>query len=86
MDPNLVVSGKGAYAGLVKAKSSGLTQFIGFSGHNRPKRFAQAMQRFEVDVLLNVVNFADRHTCNFEERVWREANRLNSGHIAMNIF
>ena len=34
MDPNLVVSGKGAYAGLVKAKSSGLTQFIGFSGQN----------------------------------------------------
>ena len=44
------------------------------------------MQRFEVDVLLNVVNFADRHTYNFEERVWTEANRLNSGLIAMNIF
>ena len=86
MDPNLVFSRKGAYAGLVKAKSSGLTKFIGFSGHNRPERFVQAIQRFGVDVLLNVVNFADRQTYNFEERVWTVANRLNLGLIAMKIF
>ena len=86
MDPTVVFSRKGAYAALVKAKSWGLTKFIGLSGHNRPGRFAEAIQRYEVDVLLNVVNFADRHTYNFEERVWTVANRLNLGLIAMKVF
>jgi predicted aldo/keto reductase-like oxidoreductase len=86
MDPTAVFSRQGTYAALVKAKSLGLTKFIGLSGHNRPERFAQAIQRFEVDVLLNVVNFADRHTYNFEERVWTIANRLNLGLIAMKVF
>jgi uncharacterized protein len=86
MDPAVVFSRKGAYAGLVKAKALGMTRFIGFSGHNRPGRFAEAIQRFPVDALLNAVNFADRHTYNFEERVWTGANRLNLGLIAMKVY
>jgi hypothetical protein len=86
MDPAVVFSRKGAYAGLIQAKASGMTRFIGLSGHNRPGRFAEAIQRFPVDVLLNAVNFADRHTYNFEERVWTVANRLNLGLIAMKVF
>jgi predicted aldo/keto reductase-like oxidoreductase len=86
MDPAVVFSRQGAYSALVKAKALGLTKFIGFSGHNRPGRFAEAIQRYEVDVLLNVVNFADRHTYNFEEQVWLAANRLNLGLIAMKVF
>ncbi len=86
MDPAVVFGRQGAYAGLVKAKKMGLTKFIGFSGHNRPGRFVEAIQHFEVDALLNVVNFADRHTYNFEEQVWKVANRLNLGLIAMKVF
>ena len=86
MVPALVFGRKGAYAGLLKAKKLGLAKFIGFSGHNRPGRFTEALQRYEVDALLNVVNFADRHTYNFEERVWTLANRLNLGLIAMKVF
>jgi predicted aldo/keto reductase-like oxidoreductase len=86
MDPAVVFGRQGAYAGLVKAKKMGLTKFIGFSGHNRPGRFVDAIQQFEVDALLNVVNFADRHTYNFEEQVWTVANRLNLGLIAMKVF
>jgi len=86
MDPSVVFGRQGAYAGLVKAKKMGLTKFIGLSGHNRPGRFVDAIQRFEVDALLNVVNFADRHTYNFEEQVWTVANRLNLGLIAMKVF
>ena len=70
----------------VVIKALGLTRFMGLSGHNRPGRFAEAIQRVEIDVLLNVVNFADRHTYNFEERVWTVANRLNLGLIAMKVF
>jgi predicted aldo/keto reductase-like oxidoreductase len=86
MDPAVVFGRQGAYAGLVKAKKMGLTKLIGLSGHNRPGRFVDAIQRFEVDALLNVVNFADRHTYNFEEQVWTVANRLNLGLIAMKVF
>jgi predicted aldo/keto reductase-like oxidoreductase len=86
MDPAVVFGRKGTYAGLVKAKALGLTKFIGLSGHNRPGRFLEAIQRFELDVLLNVVNFADRHTYHFEEQVWRVANRLNLGLLAMKVF
>jgi aryl-alcohol dehydrogenase-like predicted oxidoreductase len=39
MDPNLVFSRNGTYAALVKAKSLGLTKFVGLSGHSRPSRF-----------------------------------------------
>jgi predicted aldo/keto reductase-like oxidoreductase len=86
MDPTVVFGRKGAYAGVVKAKTLGLTRFIGLSGHNRPGRFAEAIQRYELDVLLNAINFADRHTYNFEEQVWTVANRLHLGLIAMKVF
>ena len=86
MDPSIVFSRKGGYAGLVKAKKLGLTKYIGLSGHNRPKRFVEAIQRFDVDVLLNAVNFVDRQTYNFEELVWPVAHRLNLGLIAMKVY
>lgn len=86
MDPNLVFSKRGTYAALMKAKSFGLTRFVGLSGHNRPSRFRDALRHFEVDVLLNAINFVDRHTYNFEEQVWPAARQLNIGLIAMKVF
>lgn len=86
MDPATVFSRKGAYAGLRKAKSLGLAKFIGYSGHNRPQRFVEAIQRYDVDVLLNAVNFVDHQTYNFEGVVWPVAQRLNLGLIAMKVY
>ena len=86
MDPRKVFSTTGTYAGLMKAKSLGLTRFVGLSGHSRPARFMTAMRHFDIDVLLNAVNFADRHTYNFEEQVWPAAARANIGLIAMKVF
>ena len=86
MDPRIVFGKQGTYAALMKAKSLGLTRFVGLSGHNRPFRFVQALRDFEVDVLLNAVNFVDRHTYNFEEQVWRAAAQANIGLIAMKVF
>jgi predicted aldo/keto reductase-like oxidoreductase len=63
-----------------------LTRFVGLSGHNRPARFLSALRQFDIDVLLNAVNFADRHSCNFEEIVWPAAARANIGLIAMKVF
>jgi aryl-alcohol dehydrogenase-like predicted oxidoreductase len=86
MDPTIVFSKHGTYAALMKAKSLGLARFVGLSGHNRPSRFLQALRQFKIDVLLNAVNFVDRHTDNFEDQVWPAATRANIGLIAMKVF
>lgn len=86
MDPRVVFSKHGTYAALVKAKAEGLTRFIGLSGHSRPGRFKEAIQRFDIDVLLNAVNFVDHFTYNFEDQVWAQAAGLNLGLIAMKVF
>jgi uncharacterized protein len=86
MDPKIVFSKQGTYAALMKAKALGLTRFVGLSGHSRPSRFLHALRQFEIDVLLNAVNFVDRHTYNFEEEVWPAAVRANIGLIAMKVF
>jgi aryl-alcohol dehydrogenase-like predicted oxidoreductase len=86
MDPKIVFGRRGTYAALVKAKALGLTKFVGLSGHNRPQRFLHAVRQFDIDVLLNAVNFIDRHTYNFEEQVWPAAVRTNIGLIAMKVY
>jgi len=86
MDPQVVFGKSGTYAALIKAKALGLTQFVGLSGHSRPSRFLSAMRHFDLDVLLNAVNFVDHHTYNFEEHVWPAAARANIGLIAMKVF
>jgi uncharacterized protein len=86
MDPRVVFGNKGTYAALMKAKALGLTRYVGLSGHSRPGRFAQAIRQFDIDVLLNAVNFVDHHTYNFEEQVWPAAARANIGLIAMKVY
>ena len=86
MDPEIVFSRRGTYPALVKAKELGLIRFVGLSGHNRPHRFVEAIQRHEVDVLLNAINFVDRHTYNFEDRVWSRVNDQRIGLIAMKVY
>lgn len=86
MDPKIVFGRSGTYAALRKAKELGLTRLVGLSGHNRPARFLPALRSLEIDVLLNAVNFVDRHTYNFEKQVWPVAARANIGLIAMKVF
>jgi len=86
MDPRMVFSRQGTYAALVKARANGLTRFVGFSGHNRPHRFIEAIQRYDVDVLLNAVNFVDRYTYNFEGQVWPLAAQRQIGLIGMKVY
>ncbi len=86
MDPRTVFGKSGTYAALMKAKTLGLTRFVGLSGHNRPGRFVDAIRHFDIDVLLTAGNFADRHTYHFEEQVWPTASRAGIGIIAMKVF
>jgi len=76
----------GVFRWLVKQKRAGRFRFLGISGHHKPGEFAQLLETGEVDVLLTVVNFVDRHTYNFEEKVLPLARKLNVGIVAMKVF
>lgn len=76
----------GVFDWLVKQKKAGKFRFLGISGHNRPRKFVPLLESGEVDVLLTVVNFVDRHTYNFEEKVLPVARRHNVGIVAMKVF
>ncbi|GJL78048.1 MAG: oxidoreductase [Nitrospinaceae bacterium] len=86
MDPRVVFNRRGCYAALMKAKAKGLARFVGLSGHNRTGRFVEALKNFDVDVLLNAVNFVDQHTYNFEKDVWPLAAKNRIGLIAMKVY
>jgi uncharacterized protein len=76
----------GVFSWLVKQKKAGKTRFLGISGHNYPGMFAQLIETDEVDVLLTVVNFVDRHTYGFEETVLPLAMKHKMGIVAMKVF
>lgn len=77
---------RGVFQALLKAKKDGLTRFVGVSGHHLPGRFLPVLRDFDLDVVMNAVNFVDRHTYNFEGSVWPEARRRNLGLVAMKVF
>lgn len=76
----------GVFDWLVKQKKAGRFRFLGISGHNRPKRCVPLLETGEVDVLLAVINFVDRHTYGFEDKVLPVARKHNVGIVAMKVF
>jgi len=75
----------GALAGLKKAQKQGLVRYIGISGHMGTSAFVQALESGEFDIVMPVVNFVDRHTYNFEEKVLPIAAKHNVGIVAMKV-
>ncbi|MHB1034325.1 MAG: aldo/keto reductase [Pirellulales bacterium] len=76
----------GVFNWLVKQKKAGKFRFLGVSGHNLPGRFPPFLESGEVDVMMTVINFVDRHTYGFEEKILPIARRHNIGIIAMKVF
>jgi len=76
----------GVFTWLVKQKKAGKCRFVGISSHNLPGRFAKFLETGEVDVILVVLNFVDRHTYNFEETVLPLARKHNVGVVAMKVY
>lgn len=85
MDLDTVMGKGGVMEMLMKAKKEGLTKYIGISGHDRPWKFLKILERFEIDVMMNAVNFVDKHTYNFENKVWSVAAKKNIGLVAMKV-
>jgi hypothetical protein len=89
MDVDTVVGRGGVLPALLKAKRDGLTRFVGISGHHRPGKFLRVLASEygdQIDVMMLAVNFADRHTYDFEGKVLPAAAQKNIGLAAMKVF
>ncbi len=85
--PLEVILGKGGVMEfLLRAKKEGLTRHVGISGHSRPWKFLRILKEYPVDVMMNAVNFADKHTYDFEGKVWPTAAKQHIGLVAMKVF
>ncbi len=80
-----IVASDGALAGLNEARERGMTRYVGLSGHTRPDRLAEAVETGSFDLAMVVVNFADRHTYDFEGLVLPVAKKWNAGVVAMKV-
>ncbi len=71
---------------LVQQKASGRIRFIGISGHNRPGNFLRLLETGQIDVVMCVMNYADRNIYDFERQVLPECRRQNVGALAMKVY
>jgi predicted aldo/keto reductase-like oxidoreductase len=89
MDPDKVMGKDGVLAALARAKKDGKLKHIGLSGHSRPGHFVRVLQSDwanQIDVVMLAMNFADRHTYNFESRVAPIAAKAGAAVVAMKVF
>jgi predicted aldo/keto reductase-like oxidoreductase len=76
----------GVFTWLLKQKQMGKCRFVGISGHNLPDRFPEFLESGDVDVLLTIVNYVDRFTYTFEEKILPLALKHDVGIVAMKVF
>ena len=75
----------GALAGLQELRKRGLARHLGISGHMLTRAFVRTLESGEFDLAMFVVNFVDRHTYNFEEKVIPVARKHNTGVVAIKV-
>lgn len=85
-DIEKVLSTGGVLSYLLKQKEVGKLRFIGISGHARPPRFVRMLQTDQIDVVMPVMNYADRNIYNFEDVLLPECQRRNVGVVAMKVY
>ena len=76
----------GVFTWLLKQKQAGKTRFAGISGHNLSERFPAYIRTNQIDVIMMVLNFVDRHIYAFEEKILPLAQEHNLGVVAMKVF
>jgi hypothetical protein len=87
-DKNLekVLAPDGVLAYLQREKQAGKLRFIGMTGHARPPRFLRMLETDAIDVVMPVMNYADRNIYNFEGTVLPECRKRNVGVVAMKVY
>ncbi len=85
--PTEVALGKGGLMeGILEARKRGLTRFVGCTGHLGVPRFLPVLETGEIDVMMVAMNFVDRHTYNFEEKVLPAAQKHDVGIVCMKVY
>ena len=76
----------GVFTWLLAQKKAGKCRFVGISAHNLPGRLPAFLETGDVDVILVAINFVDRYTYAFEEKVLPLARKHDVGIFAMKVF
>ncbi len=85
-DVDKVMAKDGVLEYLLKEKKAGKLRFIGLSGHARPARFLKLLETDQIDVVMAVMNYADRNIYDFERSVLPECRKRNVGVAAMKVY
>jgi uncharacterized protein len=85
-DPEQLLAPDGVFAGLREAQRRGWTRYVGFTAHHHPAKSLALLERVEVDAVMLAMNYADRHTYGFEERILPRAHALDLGIAAMKVY
>ncbi len=84
-DVETVMGPGGSLEFVMKMKEQGKTRFIGITGHTGVDKFPAALETGVFDVLMVNLNFVDRHTYNFQDKVLPIARKHNMGIVAMKV-
>ena len=85
-DIDKVLAKDGILEYLLKQKEAGKIRFIGISGHARPPHFLRMLATDQIDVLMAVMNYADRNIYDFEGKLLPECRKRNVGVVAMKVY
>jgi uncharacterized protein len=81
-----VLAKDGVLQYLLDRKQAGTIRFIGLSGHARPPHFLRMLETGHIDVVMAVMNYADRNIYNFEGTILPECLKQNVGVAAMKVY
>ncbi len=80
-----IFGANGAIKAFEKAKSEGMTRFIGITGHYDPAIIAKGITQYDFDTVLMAINAADVHYRSFVRDALPVAVEKGIGIIAMKI-
>jgi predicted aldo/keto reductase-like oxidoreductase len=86
LDPDEILASDGALAGLRSAQVRGLTKYIGFTAHHCPGKAERMLREAEFDAVMFAMNFADKHTYDFQGGPLSLAKEGNLGVAAMKVY
>jgi len=81
-----VLAKDGVLEYLLKQREAGKLRFVGMSGHASPPKYLRMLETQQIDVMMTVMNYADRYIYGFEEKVLPECRRQNVGVVAMKVY
>lgn len=85
-DIDKVLADDGVLKYLLKQQKAGRLRYIGLSGHAGSSRFLRMLDTGKIDVIMPVLNYADRNIYEFERRVLPVARKMNVGVAAMKVY